>query len=234
MQRHTGLSSSIIVLAALMWAAMGMGNAVVQADNDADIEKVAKELRAELEKVREIRRDLKDELDELKELRKEMSREITLLRQARRDVKVDVDDDWRDDHDWHRDRDWHQPRNDAVSKGVVVTVRDGKLDFQGKHREYQPFAFEIMAGESRWVTYVDEDYKRQDRVQVTLSKDGRTLLFGSESRKPLRYIDDGWDKGRKYDARSEEDAGAEPQRIVLEIRSTAHRRGVIVIDRDRH
>ena len=218
-----------LIAAALLTAGL-TASALAQDEADTHAEELA-ELREaladELEHVRDLRRELEEELVAVQRARVELERTILTLR---RDVG-EIDGGDRRDDPWRRDR---HDRDRRHVQPVTVTVTGGKLEFGTKHETYETFTFDILPGETREIEYYENGGDKSDTIEVQLSDDGRTLLLGTDGFRPLRYPDTGWRRGVRYDPRSEDDAGGEPQRIEVIIRKDERRGGVIIIERDRH
>ncbi|WP_051361452.1 hypothetical protein [Desulfuromonas sp. TF] len=100
-----------------------------------------------------------------------------------------------------------QLRVDAVYRGegvygdlLRVTLREGRLKFQGAHRAYQPVAFKIAAGETKRVEIVDGDGRRATMVA---SYDGSILLLddspGAKRSRAARLVyEELWEEGKTY------------------------------------
>lgn len=81
-----------------------------------------------------------------------------------------------------------------------VTIQDGRLNFHGAHKPYQPVAFKIAAGETKEVEVVDHKGRKS---AMLASYDGSTLLLdespGARRSRAARLVYEyGWEEGKTY------------------------------------
>lgn len=169
----------------------------------AALARLRQALARELAEVQAMRAQLAAELERARELRVWFERQQAELRERSRVVRVG---------DLLQDR-------AAATDVVVVTVEGGTLEFWGRDRHYVPFAFELAPGEKKRVRYTERDGWRHDRLEVSRSRDGRTIYFGSDGRRPPSFIDRGWRRGVTYAPVSSRHAGGEPCDVVITIRT---------------
>ena len=129
-------------------------------------------------------------------------RQIEADEQARRQAEID-----------HRYR--HARYGDIVS----VNIEGGLMNIDGKHRAFEPVAFDLVRGEARTIV-IHRDGKPSDTtsVVVRLSDDGRTFYFDDSSSKRVTLIDKTWNRGEVYKIENHKNSNAEPRGVTFTLR----------------
>ncbi len=85
-----------------------------------------------------------------------------------------------------------------------VTIQNGKIDFNGKHRFYQPISFKLADGEQKTITFNATGKYRHYKRNVLVSYDDGVVLFDCNNRR--HSIECGkhfahepeWRRGKRY------------------------------------
>lgn len=113
----------------------------------------------------------------------------------------------------------HRYRHARYGDIVSVNIEGGQMNIDGKHRAYEPIAFDLVRGETKTIE-IHRDGKPSDRrsVVVRLSDDGRTFYFDDSSSKRVTLVDKTWNRGESYTIENHKNSNSEPRGVTFTLR----------------
>lgn len=83
---------------------------------------------------------------------------------------------------------------------ITVTVTGGMVAFNGKRYPYEPVAFDLIRGETKFVAFNRQGGRGASStlIEMRLSQDGNTFTFDAPASKRVTLLNDGWERGRTY------------------------------------